>query len=377
MRLTTALGLATALLGAPTLAQAADFSLKTKGMIAVDILEYSRNKMAGNSEETLSSGIGTLDLKVDVRSGDTHFRVKLDLDNSHPETAYNLFEEAYMDWSIVPDFNVMVGKGVVPFHRRPLWAVISPSYFDGGSSVEFDGRMRGSLWSFTDQDKRYLMSLTYGEYKAPLRNYFTVYGLPGRARLHRDSLDDNDKPVASNYGSYKFEYNAKIFDPRDQRGFANRFEYELIKDLVIGVSGLTYWHHLYPESSWAVEADASYANDSIEIWFETLYGKSADVGLNENSFKDKRESVTQLGGSYRVLDDVLLAADVEFANVSYKKLSDNTEIEGATYKLESGVIYEINRNAKWTSGFMVERFDQKGAELIDNLSLSTGASFFF
>lgn len=360
-------------LAATSSAFAADgkFSLRTKGFLAVDLLKYSIEEQADEREETLSSGIGTLDIKFDVSVEDTRFYLKLDLDNSHPDNPYSIFEEAYMEWNFAEDMSVRVGRGVVPFHQKH-WAVINSAYFDGGSEVE-----GGRMWEFTDQDRRFLASFTYGEWRADVRNSITVFGRQDRARLLTDR--NSGLPQTTSEGGYKYDYTSKSFDPREQRGIADRLELVVMEGLRVGTGALAYWNRQNPHTSYAFSASASYEGDPVEAWFEAQYGNSSDMGAYE-AFKNKKEVVAQIGASYRLpgaFESVVVAADTEFANVRYERVKDDAEVRGATYKVETGATYEINRNAECRAGMLYERLDREGEDLRDNVTLLTSASFRF
>jgi len=313
---------------------------EVKGFVGLDILKFYKTE---SSTPTLQTGIGTLDLKFYAYHDNISFKLKLDLDDSEMNEAYNLFEEANATYRITDSFKITAGKGLVPFNQK-RYGIVESAYLDGGSPL-------GGINSWRDPDNKILIILTNGSYKQGYMNHFTFYG--ESKQIERNS-DGSLKISVDKNGYESLNYKTtKDFQTKDQRGFANKLEFFLGKLTVYG-SGIYYYNDAYPMDSWALDAGGRYVTPELEIWLETLYGfYSTHSAAKYPAFK-QYEKLIQLGMEKRLNQNFFIGTNIE--GMLVKKHTWQSQMDDhRQMKLEIGPKYLIRENAFVTFGIVGEK----------------------
>lgn len=325
------------------------FDATIKGFIALDMLVLEKQEAR---KQELETGIGTLDLKVYATQDDFSAKLKLDLDDSRLGDAYNIFEEATVSYKFMPDHQLILGKGKVPFHQMH-WGVINSSFIDGGSIM-------GTEHGLYDLDNRLLLSWRFGGFSRGFFNYLTYWGESQRPQTNRDGTIRYSNSTAN--GQIQYE-NSKTFSSKEQAGIANQFEWFINRQLSVSVAGMYYYNDLNPKNNWAFDLATQYSSRDLEVWAEYV---RAFISTNDKSryptFR-KNEHLVQLGAEFYLTElyNFLVNAEAAFVNDQRHFVSGNTfdndgkKYEVDTYKLEAGVKIKLQKMAFITLGTHVEK----------------------
>ncbi len=311
------------------------------GFLALDIFKWVKKE---GSNEDMNVGIGTINVDARARNGGTSLKIKLDLDGDLMRNPNALFEEATITQEVTDNIFVTAGKGVVPFHQKH-YGVINDSYFDGGTVVG------NYYWNYGDQDRRYLLSLALGEKGAPVRNFVTFYG----EGAYQDARGYGTYVPKTDVKNERLAFqDRKGIDPRDQRGIADKVDFQISKELLVAAAALYTYNRVDPHTNYAFVTSGKYfIPQVIEAWYEAQYGYSSSYRYN---FKNKKEVVAQVGADYYLTPTFSVLTDAESANFAYVKTGGKSEIavEGVLSKLEVGVATHFSDRATWTNGFLYE-----------------------
>lgn len=323
------------------------FDTSIRGFIALDVLSVV--KQEGRQQEA-QTGIGTLDIKVYATQDDFSAKLKLDLDDSRIGDAGNLFEEATVSYRFMPDHQLIMGKGKVPFHQMHYGA-INTSYTDGGSNFNTDHSVR-------DFDNRLLLSWRYGGFTKGFFNYLTYWGNSEQAQTNSDGTPR----IISGRLQYR---NEKTFSSKDEAGLANRLEWFFNREMSASIGGIYYYNDLNPKNSWAMNLATRYTSRNIEIWGEYIRGfTSTHPSANYATFK-KNEHLFQLGTEIYLTELYNLVMNTEAVIVTNQKhfetgstFNNGQKLETDTYKFEAGVKIKFQKMAFMTLGGQIEKQDE-------------------
>lgn len=320
-----------------TLAQSASFS----GFAALDLMTYNKFQ---DQVGTYDMGIGVLDMKARARYKDFTTKIKFDLDSkSIKYDQTNLVEEFSLTWQPNYDWRITAGKYKAIFHQLH-WGATEHCYTDGGSILNIENTYR-------DLDRRPVVTVRYGSYRAGLMNYFSVFGNP-------TVLKEGDN------GTYTEVTNYKI-DLMQERGFTNRFEFFPTNEWSFGVAGLYYKYDLNPAANFAFDASSRYKSGPLEVWFEYVWGRGGSNPLIRYAKYKTDEQMIQLGAEYEYNDLVNFIVNAEAAIVNYigydynkttktYSVSDKTKQQD-NIKLDSAVKFKLADSTQITAGPLLEK----------------------
>lgn len=320
------------------------FDTSIRGFIALDVLSVI--KQEGEKQEA-ETGIGTLDIKVYATHEDFSFKLKLDLDDSRIGDAGNLFEEATVSYRLLPDHQLIMGKGKVSFHQMHYGA-ISTSYTDGGSNFNTDHSVR-------DFDNRLLLSWRSGGFAKGFFNYLTYWGNSQQAQLNSDGTPR----IVS--GRLQFS-NEKTFSSKEEAGVANRLEWFFNRELSASVGGIYYYNNLNPKNSWAMNLASRYTSKNVEIWAEYIRGfTSTHPSANFATFK-KNEHLFQIGTEIYLTELYNFVTNAEAVLVNNQKhfetgssFNNGQKLETDTYKYEAAIKIKFQKEAFMVLGGQIEK----------------------
>lgn len=332
------------------------FDANIRGFIALDMLVL---KKAEGQKQEVETGIGTLDLKVYATHDDFSMKIKLDLDDSRIGDAYNLFEEATVSYRVMPDHQLIMGKGKVAFHQMH-WGVISSSFTDGGAELTPDH-------SLYDLDNRLILSWRYGGFSRGFFNYLTYFGeaksfstnSDGTPRVSTSGTTDSTKRYSLSYR------NEKTFSSKEQAGIANKFELLVNRELSLSAAGMYYYNDINPKNNWAFDLAGRYSTKDIEIWAEYIHAfTSTFYAANYATFR-KHENLLQFGAEYYMTEFYNILTNIEAAFVNNQhhgdpigEFNDGKKVKTKTYKAELGVKLKLHKSAFITLGGQVEKQNQ-------------------
>ena len=328
------------------------FDASVKGFFALDMLVLK--KETGRKQEA-ETGIGTLDLKVYATHDDFSMKIKLDLDDGSIGDAYNIFEEATVSYRVMPDHQIIMGKGKVAFHQMH-WGVISPSFVDGGAELSPDH-------SLYDLDNRLLLSWRWGGFSRGFFNYLTYFG-----EAKSISTNSDGTPRVSTSGTapnqrYSLSYrNEKTFSSKEQAGIANKFEWFFNRQLSASAGGMYYYNEINPKNNWAFDLAGKYSDRQLEVWAEYVHAfTSTHYAARYATFR-KHENLFQIGAEYYMTEFYNVLANAEAAVVNNQhhgdpvgEFNDGKKVKTKTYKLETGVKLKLHKSAFVTLGGQVEK----------------------
>lgn len=328
------------------------FEATIKGFIALDMLVLEKQEAR---KQELETGIGTLDIKVLATHEDFSAKLKLDLDDSRLNEAYNIFEEATVSYRFMPDHQLIMGKGKVPFHQMH-WGVINSSYTDGGSII-------GTQHSLRDLDNRLLLSWRSGGFNRGFFNYLTYWGESVRPQTNSDGSIKYSKVGPDGLIQYK---TSKTFSSKDQAGFANKFEWLVNRQLSVSMAGMYYYNDLNPKNNWSFDLASRYSTREVEVWAEYVRSFiSTNSAVKYSTFK-KNEHLLQFGAEFYLTElyNVLFNTEAAFVSDQRHFVSGNSfdndgkKYEYDTAKIEAGVKIKFQKMAFVTIGAQAERQDQ-------------------
>lgn len=351
------------------------FDASVRGFIALDMLSIQKQE---NRKQEVMTGIGTLDLKVYATHDDFSTKIKLDLDSGRIGDAYNIFEEATASYRFLPNHQLIMGKGKVPFHQMH-WGVINSSITDGGTIFNTDHSMR-------DLDRKLVLSWRAGGFTSGYFNYLTFWGNSQQPEKNFDgSLRLTGAP-----SSHRITYrNEKTFSSKDEAGFANKFEWFFNRQLSASVAGMYYYNDINPKNNWALDLSSRYSDRDLEVWFEYVRAFISTHYAASYATMKKYEDLVQLGAEYYLTELYNVLANIEGVRVNNQRhfitgssFNNGKKYETDTYKFEIGVKIKFQRSAYVTIGGQVERQDY--AVATDDINkheyayqLKSGFSFWF
>lgn len=358
------------------------FDATVKGFIALDMLVLKKEESRDSEVET---GIGTIDLKVYATHDDFSAKIKLDLDDSSIGDAYNIFEEATVSYKFMPDHQLLMGKGKVPFHQMH-WGVVSSSFIDGGAELTPDH-------SLYDLDNRLLLSWRYGGFTRGFFNYLTYFGTSQSVSKDSGGEPYVTRSTRNGLTRYSLSYrNEKTFSSKDEVGVANQFEWFFNRQLSAQVAGMYYYNDINPKNSWAFDLATTYSSRELEVWAEYVTAFTSTHYAAKYATERKYEHLFQLGAEYYLTElyNVLANAEAAFVNNQHHaaqpgdvgEFNDGKRVHTQTFKLEAGIKIKLQKSAYVTVGAQAERQDQQiKADDIDTTKhafmLKSGFSFWF
>lgn len=328
------------------------FDASIKGFIALDMLSIKKQESRKQEVET---GIGTLDLKVYATQDDFTAKLKLDLDDSRIGDAGNIFEEATVSYKFLPDHQLIMGKGKVPFHQMH-WGVINSSYTDGGAIFNTDHSIR-------DFDNRLVLTWRYGGFTRGFFNYLTYWG-------NSEQAQKNSNGTLRTSGSAPnlslVTQNNKTFSSKDEAGVANKFEWFFNRQLSASMAAIYYYNDINPKNSWAFDLATRYSSRDVEVWAEMVRGFTSTNPYARYATLKKNESLFQIGAEYYLTELYNALANIEAVlvnnqhhEVTGSTFNDGKRVKTNTYKVEAGVKVKFQKSAFMTLGAQAERQDEE------------------
>lgn len=314
-------------------------SADVKGFIALDALKVVKR---ANKDTSFEAGLGALDLKIYATHENLTAKLKLDLDDSSIDEAYNIFEEANASYRFYDWLKFTAGKGQVPFHQKH-WGVIEGAYVDGGSVL-------GSENSWRDQDNKIISLLQFGSKSRGFINSFTFYGDSQQIQKNREGQPEVD--TSGSRPLFKTK-RAQNFRTDDERGFANKLEF-FVDDLTVYAAFIHYYNDVYPDESYAWDIGGRYKTKTMEIWFEAMHGFFSTHQNAKYVSRRQYENFFQLGSEWYINKLINVLCNFEFIRVN-----DNTwnwiKERDNNYKIDAGTKFKLKPNAFITLGALAEK----------------------
>lgn len=347
------------------------FDTSLKGFIALDALNFE--KIQGKKGASVI-GIGVLDLKVFANKDDLSAAIKLDLDGKL-DKENNIFEEAYVTYRGIPEWRLLLGKGVVRFQNLH-WGAVVNSYQDGGTVI-------GTENGYRKISRKAFIAAAYGDRKIGFQNQFTVWGESNEINQEDDGTPQYT--FANSNGSQKISgYKTRdvtAFNTSKQIGVANKFDYYFSDALKMNLSGIYYKNRLQTKPSYGFDIGLNYETAEVEVWMDLLYGVTAKLPYESYTTYNKKDYFLQLGMEYSLNEKWSLVENAEILYVKDQQhVYDSTAAssftsksgnyyESLTYKLESAVKYKLTKSSHLTLGALFEKkkAKQNGVENLTDM----------
>jgi len=334
------------------------------GFMSLDLVDYQ--KQQGRVDE-FNSGIGVLDLKVYGDYDKFSSKVKLDLDDSKINEAYNIFEEVTATYHHSNKVKVTAGKGVVPFHSLH-WGVLQNCYIDSGSLL-------GASNSWRDLDNNVVTIVKYGNKEMGHISSFTYYG-----KSKEIDFDSHGEPRRNSYGEVQYEVK-KTFSSKIQRGLAYKLDFFPLNSLELSVAATHYHHDYNPRDSFAFDFGGVYKKSAMEIWFEFIHGfTSSFEGASRYAALKVYESLGEGGFEYFLKNDLSLLFNTGVVFVNQVNF-DGSEDRIDNYKVDLGLGIYLSKESLITVGALgeLQKKNDGGAQLEDRriVELASKLSFWF
>lgn len=310
------------------------FEGAVKGFIALDALNFE--KVEGQRGSSVI-GIGVLDLKVFAEEDNLAAALKLDLDGKL-EKQYSLFEEAYATYKGLPKWRFSLGKGVVRFQNLH-WGALINSYQDGGTVI-------GTENSFRKLSRKAFLAVSYGGRAESFINQFSIWGDSNEMEIGQDGKVVYDTSGSGSNLQIRGMKTKDVvaFDTKKQLGLANKLEYFATDNFKINQGLVYYKNRFHDHATYALDLGFVYESDKMEIWFDSIWGKTHKLPYENFSTLNKKEFFAQLGGEYYLNEKWSYVQNLEYlwAKDQQHSYANFTE-SGITYSPKAELLEKSNK----------------------------------
>lgn len=328
-----------------------------KGFIALEAVNYTK---IHRSNDSLSSGIGVLDLKIFAEQDNMTAAIKLNIDGNL-SVQNTLFEEAYATYRGIRNWKITLGKGIVKFQNLHYGA-IQNTYLDGGSVLQTEN-------SWRKVSNKALFSIAYGNRGIGFTNMFTIWG-----DTQEIQFDEKNNPKFITSGGTGTQASPKVvssyetksvpaFTTQKQLGVANKFELYKTENLTLTTGQIYFKNKLQDKASYAFDFGATIDGSVWEFWLDTLYGFTSKAPYENYTTFRKNEYFIQSGLLYHINEFWSIITNIEYMHVK-----DHAHTYAATFTLDGTTYYTPESRINKSGQTVVS--DNYKIELAGQLKLS-------